>query len=77
MAKPDDIMPDPQVFPVCSQEGCGSAWVLRRGHIFDGKKWVEGWAWMRDCKHKKAEAKMTDLRKRTRVRKNSSTGRDA
>lgn len=71
----DLIMPNPQVFPACSEKGCGAPYVLRRGHAFDGKKWTEEWAWFRDCKHKKAEAKMVDLRRKVRKRRTVKTKR--
>lgn len=56
----DDITVNPQAWPVCSE--CNTAYVLRRAILFTtgtkGKKSEinEGWAWQRDCKHKKAEA---------------------
>lgn len=68
MAKANsDIDPQPLVFPACST--CDAPYVLRRGHTFNGKKWTEEWAWFRDCKHRKAEAKLVDLRKKTKARK--------
>lgn len=56
-------------YPKCST--CSVAYVLRHGLLFDGKRWEDGWAWQRDCKHKTAEAVMVTA-KRARSRKEKS-----
>lgn len=60
----DPIMPNPQVYPKCGAPDCNRPYVLRRGIVLKGPSWVEEWVWARDCKHKKAAAKMVDLRRR-------------
>lgn len=51
-----DVMPSPQTWPVCSE--CDTDYVLRRCFVFRDGGIVSEWLWQRDCKHKKAEAKI-------------------
>lgn len=51
----DQVQPDPAVWPECSE--CGAAYVLRRCIVFSGDPGYR-WFWQRDCKHKKAEARI-------------------
>lgn len=53
-----DVRPDPKVWPECTAPDCGVAYILRHGWQFQGGQLNEGWFWQRDCKHKKAPAKM-------------------
>lgn len=61
------LTPNPKVYPVCSV--CDAPYVLRRAMSLTGKTWETTWAWFRDCepgckrKHKKAVAKLVDLRR--------------
>lgn len=61
MTLPEGVDPNPVVtyYPKCSE--CGTAFVLRRCFQFvDNDFGTAGWKWlwMRDCKHKKAEAEV-------------------
>ncbi len=47
-----DLNPQPKVWPECPT--CCTAFVLRRGMVFNAKltTMTMGWVWQRDCKHK-------------------------
>lgn len=50
-------MPEVRAYPVCDALDCDTPYVLRRCWTF-GAETQEQWLWQRDCKHKKAGARV-------------------
>lgn len=50
--------PEVVAWPVCEEPECETPYVLRRCLAMNGNEWKMEWLWQRDCKHKKAGARV-------------------